>query len=49
MAMFNSESMNISTHTMRREFKGFGLNSGVALRKPLIREANHEKKKPSVC
>lgn len=42
-AMFNSESKSISTRTMRRELKGLGLNSCVALRKPLISEANWKK------
>ena len=41
-AMFNSESKSISTRTMQRELKGFGLNSCVALRKPLISEANQK-------
>uniref|UniRef100_A0A4W4FZR4 Lysine--tRNA ligase n=1 Tax=Electrophorus electricus TaxID=8005 RepID=A0A4W4FZR4_ELEEL len=38
--MFNSESKSISTSTMRRELKGLRLNSCVALRKPLVGEAN---------
>uniref|UniRef100_A0A8C9RQZ3 Transposase Tc1-like domain-containing protein n=1 Tax=Scleropages formosus TaxID=113540 RepID=A0A8C9RQZ3_SCLFO len=42
--MFNSESKSISTHTMQRELKGVGLSSCVALRKPLISEANRGKK-----
>ena len=42
-AMFNSESKIISTCTMRRELKGLGLNSCVALRKPLISKANQKK------
>lgn len=47
-AMFNSESKSISTCTKRRELKGLGLNSCVALRRPLISEANREKK-ASIC
>ncbi len=47
-AMFNSERKSISTCTMRRELKGLGLNSCVALRRPLISEANREKK-ASIC
>ena len=43
-AMFNSESKSISTRTMQRELKGLGLNSCVALRKPLISEANRKKR-----
>ena len=43
--MFNSESKSISTLTMWRELKGLGLNSCVALRKPLSSEANRKKKK----
>ena len=43
-AMFNSESKSISTRTMWRELKGLGLNSCVALRKPLISEANRKKR-----
>ncbi|KAF7652311.1 hypothetical protein LDENG_00098550 [Lucifuga dentata] len=42
--MFNSESKNISTCTMRRELQGLGLNSCVALRKPLICQANQKKR-----
>ena len=42
--MFNSESKSISTRTMQRELKGLGLNSCVALRKPLISEANQQKR-----
>ena len=38
--MFDSESKSISTRTMRRKLKGLGLNSCVALRKPIISEAN---------
>ena len=44
MASFNSESKNISTCTMQRKLKGLGLNSRVALRKPLISEANQKKR-----
>ncbi len=44
MDMFNRESKSISTRTMRRELKGLGLNSCIALRKPLIGEANRWKK-----
>ena len=44
--MFNSESKSIYTCAMRREHKGLGLNSCVALRKPLISEANWKKKAP---
>ncbi|MEQ2220888.1 hypothetical protein ILYODFUR_010208 [Ilyodon furcidens] len=47
-ALFNSESTRISTRTLRREPMGLGLNSCVALRKPLISEANW-KKKASIC
>lgn len=43
-AMFNSESKSISTRTMRRELKGLGLNSCVALRKPLISDSNQKKR-----
>ncbi len=43
-AMFDSESKSISTRTMQRELKGLGLNSCVALRKPLISEANRKKR-----
>jgi len=43
-AMFNSESKSISTRAVRRELKGLGLNSCVALRKPLISEANRKKR-----
>ena len=42
-AMFNSKSKSISTRTMRRELKGLGPNSCIALRKPLISEANHKR------
>ena len=41
--MFISESKSISTRTIQREFKGLELNSCVALRKPLISEANRRK------
>jgi len=41
-AVFNSESKN--THTVQRELKGLRLNSCVALRKPVIGEANRGKK-----
>ena len=41
--VFNSESKSISTHTMWRELKGLGLNSCVALRKPLISKAKQKK------
>ncbi|KAF7659613.1 hypothetical protein LDENG_00295490 [Lucifuga dentata] len=41
--MFNSESKSISTRTMQRELKGLGLNNCVALRKPLISQANQKK------
>ncbi|MEQ2213567.1 hypothetical protein XENOCAPTIV_017087 [Xenoophorus captivus] len=41
-AMFNRKSKSISPHTMRRELKGLGLNSCVALRKPLISEDNRK-------
>lgn len=47
-ALFNGESKSISTHTMRRELKGLGLYSCVASGKPLISEANREKK-TSIC
>ena len=43
-AMFDSDSKSISTHTMQREFKGLGLNNHVAVRKPLISEANWKKR-----
>jgi len=43
-AMFDSESKSISKRTMRKELKGLGLNSFVALRKPLISEANGKKR-----
>lgn len=43
-AMFNSESKSIYTCTVQRELKGLGLNSCVALRKPLISEANWKKR-----
>ena len=39
-AMFNSESNSISTCTLWTELKGLGLTCCVALRKPLISEAN---------
>ena len=42
--MFNSDSKSIFTRTIRRELKGLGLNSCVALRKPLISEANWKKR-----
>ena len=42
--MFNGESKSISTLTMWRELKGLGLNSYVALRKPLISEAQRKKR-----
>ena len=42
--MFKSESESISTGTMRRELTALGPNSCVALRKPLISEANWKKK-----
>ena len=38
-----------STRTMRRELKGLGLNNCVALRKPLISEANRKKRLQFVC
>ena len=48
-AMFDGENKSIiSTRTMQRELIVLGLNSSVALRKPLIREAcnkNNNKKK----
>uniref|UniRef100_A0A3B5RET6 Tc1-like transposase DDE domain-containing protein n=1 Tax=Xiphophorus maculatus TaxID=8083 RepID=A0A3B5RET6_XIPMA len=43
-SMFNCESKSISTRTMRRELKGLGLNSCVAVRKPLISKANQKKR-----
>ena len=43
-AVFNSESKSILKGTMCREHRGFGLNSCVALRKPLISEANWKKR-----
>ncbi len=43
-AMFNSEGKSISTCTMWRDLKGLGLNRCVALRKPLISEANRKKR-----
>ncbi len=42
--MLNSESKSISTCTVWRELKGFGLNSYLALRKPLFSEANQNKR-----
>ena len=42
--MLNSERRSISTHTMRKDLKGFRLSSCVALRKPLISEANLKKR-----
>ena len=42
-AVFNSDSKSVSTCTMQRELNGLGLNSCVALRKPLIGEANLKK------
>ena len=42
-AMFDSESKSISTLRMQRELKGLGLNTCVALRNPLITEANQKK------
>ncbi|KAF7641747.1 hypothetical protein LDENG_00273020 [Lucifuga dentata] len=44
MSRFNSESKSVSTRTVRRELKGLGINSCVALRKPLISEANQKKR-----
>ena len=40
LTMYNSESNSISTCTVWTELKGLGLNCCVALRKPLISEAN---------
>ena len=47
-AMFNSESKSISTCTVWKELKGLWLSRCVALRKPLITDAN-QKKMASIC
>ena len=43
MLMFNSESKGTSC-IMQRELKGLGLNSCVAVRKPLVSEANQNRR-----
>lgn len=40
MTVFDNRRKNIYTHSMQRELKELGLNSCVALRKPLVSKAN---------
>ena len=49
MAMFNSDSTSISTSTMQRQLKGLRPNSWVAVRKPLISEADWGGKMATIC
>ena len=42
--MLNSKSKSVYTCTTQLELKGLGLNSGVALKEPLLSKANWGKK-----